>query len=106
MDETAVRSLLDVAARDDEAPPCRVSIPLARRSGRRRLRLLRIYLPGAAPLAAAVAVALVISLPAAIGDGTSRAGDGQSRTSATTPIVAPRTFNPLVPYASFGWLPA
>ena len=106
MDETAVRSILAVGARDDVAPPCRVDVPLARSRGRRRLRLLRVYLPGAAPVAAGVAVALIISLPAALRDSPSGASVRPGRPAATAPIVAPRTFNPLVPYASFGWLPA
>lgn len=107
MDETIVRSLLAVAARDDDAPPCGVSVPMARSRGRRRLRLLRVYLPGAAPVAAGVTVALVIALPAALGGGSSGgARPGPGRVSARAPIVAPRSFNPLVPYASFGWLPA
>src|SRR5215469_2514491 len=105
MDETAVRALLAVAAQDADAPPCGVSVPLARSRGRRRLRLLRVYLPGAAPLAAGVAVALVISLPTALRDGASGTGLRPGRASAAAPIAAPPRFNPLVPYASFGWLP-
>jgi len=106
MDENDVRSALAVAVRDDDAPPCGISIAQARRRGRRRLRLLRIYLPGAAPVAAAVVVALVITLPAALSSGPSgpRARPGPARASA--PTVAPSRFNPLEPYASFGWLPA
>jgi hypothetical protein len=105
MDETTVRSLLTLAARDDDAPPSGVSVPLARRSGRRRLRLLRVFLPGMAPVAAAVAVALVVSLPTALRGSSPGAGTRPARTPVTAPLVAPRTFNPLVPYASFGWLP-
>src|SRR5262245_40003945 len=106
MDETAVRALLAVAAQDDDAPPCGVSVPLARSRGRRRLRLLRVYLPGAAPVAAGVAVALVIALPTALRGGSPVAGARPGSVTATAPAAAPRHFNPLVPYASFGWLPA
>lgn len=106
MDEAAVRALLAVAGQDDDAPPCGVSVPLALSRGRRRLRLLRVYLPGAAPVAAGVVVALVIALPAAVRSSSPEAGAPQVRVTATAPAAAPRHFNPLVPYASFGWLPA
>jgi hypothetical protein len=107
MDESAVRELLDLAVRDDDAPPCQVSVGLARRRGRQRLRLLRVYLPGAAPVAAAVAVGLVLTLSAGLRGGEP-GGSGLSRSTpaAQAPVVAPRSFNPLVPYVSFGWLPA
>jgi hypothetical protein len=107
MDETALRELLDHAAQDYDAPPCQVSVLLARRRGRRRLRLLRMYLPSAAPVAAAIAVALVITLPAGLRHGSAGApGIELPKPAAPAPIVAPHSFNPLVPYASFGWLPA
>jgi hypothetical protein len=106
MDESAVRELLDLAAQDDDAPPCQISVGLARRRGRQRLRLLHVYLPGAAPVAAAVAVALVLTLSAGLGGGSAGGSErDRSKPAALPPIVAPRTFNPLVPYASFGWLP-
>jgi hypothetical protein len=107
MDESAVRELLDLAARDDDAPPCQVSLGLARRRGRQRLRLLRVYLPGAAPVAAAVAVVLVLTLSASLGRSSAGGSDhDRSKPAAQAPIVAPRSFNPLKPFASFGWLPA
>ncbi len=103
MDEPGVRELLQIAAQDDDAPPCRVSVALARRRGGQRLRLLRVYLPGAAPVAAAIAVALILTLSASLRGGSAAE---RSKPAAPAPIVAPRSFNPLVPYASFGWLPA
>jgi hypothetical protein len=106
MDETAVRSLLMVAASDEHAPPCEVSIALARNRGRRRLRLHRVYLPGLAPVAAAATVTLVVTLSAALAGGPSGTSAGSTRPRGAAPTVAPRVFNPLVPYASFGWLPA
>ncbi len=104
MDESAVRELLDLAARDDDAPPCGVSVALARRRGRQRRRLLRVYLPGAAPVAAAIAVALILTLSASLRGGS--AGGSEHERSKPAAPVAPSSFNPLVPYASFGWLPA
>jgi hypothetical protein len=106
MDENAVRSLLMVAASDEDAPPCEISIPLARSRAHRRLRLRRVYLPGAAPVAAAVAVTLVLTLSSVLGGAPGPSALGTVRPRAASPAVAPRVFNPLVPYASFGWLPA
>jgi hypothetical protein len=104
MDESAVRELLLFAAQDDDAPPCQVSLRQARRRGRQRRRLVRVYLPSAAPVAAAIAVALVLTLSSVLSGGASTRV-GPSRPAAAAPTVAPSVFNPLVPYASFGWLP-
>jgi hypothetical protein len=107
MDESAVRELLHLAAQDEGAPPCEVSVRLARRQGGQQRRLLHVYLPGAAPVAAAVAVALVLTLSASLRGGSAGGSEhDRSKPAAPAPIVAPRSFNPLVPYASFGWLPA
>ncbi len=97
MDEAGVRALLARVA-DDPAPPSRVEIAAARQRGRRRIRRHRAAL-AAAPLAAAAAVALVLSgvIPASLGHG---------RGSRQPGPPAPRSrFNPVVPYAAFGWLP-
>jgi hypothetical protein len=107
MDETAVRSLLVAAASDEHASPCEVSIRLARSRGRRRLRLHRVYLPSAAPVAAAVAVTLVVTLSSVLSGGASGGSAlGTARPRQGAPTEVPSVFNPLVPYASFGWLPA
>ena len=98
MDETGVRALLERVA-TDPAPPSRVDIAAARHRGRRRIRWHRAAL-GAAPLAAAAAVALVVVgvIPASLGLGR---GGGLHPGP-----VAPRSrFSPLQPYAAFGWLP-
>jgi hypothetical protein len=99
MDETGVRALLQRVA-DEPAPPSRVDIAAARQRGRRRIRWRRAAL-GAAPLAAAAAVALVVSgaIPASLGLGR---GGGLH----PGPETARSRFDPLVPYAAFGWLPA
>jgi hypothetical protein len=101
LDEKTLSDLFDLVAAD-EAPPCRVSIAAARSRGRRRIRLRRIYLPGLAPVAAAVAVGLVVSLPAGL-----HTGAGSDRGAAHRAVLgtAPTQFSPLLPYASFGWLP-
>jgi len=103
--ENGVRDLLERVAGDD-APPISVSIDRARAAGRRRRRLLRVYLPGAAPVAAAVAVALIAGLSAHLG-GTAAA----SRHHAASRVqhhqrTVPTRFSVQAPYAAFGWLPA
>jgi hypothetical protein len=97
MDEAGVRALLARVA-DDPAPPSRVDIAAARQRGRRRIRRQRGAL-AAAPLAVAAAVALVLSgvIPASLGFGRGGLRPG--------PETAHSRFNPLVPYAAFGWLP-
>jgi hypothetical protein len=101
MDETGLRALLDQVS-NDELPPVRVDIELATRTGYRRLRWRRRYLPGAAPLAAAAAVALIVGLLSATGAGLHR----NSSPSPAAPLrVVPDQFSVLRPYASFGWLP-
>ena len=98
MDEAGVRALLARVA-DDPAPSSLVDVAAARQRGRRRMRRHRAA-RAAAPLAAAAAVALVLSgvIPASLGHG---------RDSRQPGPPAPRSrFNPVVPYAAFGWLPA
>jgi hypothetical protein len=105
LDETAVRDLLDLVASDD-APPSRVNVDLARRQGRRRRRLHRVYLPGAAPVAAAAAVGLIVSLTAGLpGTQLPSRKPPAGRSERTAQITAPSRFSLFVPYASFGWLP-
>jgi len=98
MDEAGVRALLTRVA-DEPAPPSRVDITAARQRGRRRIRRHRVAL-AAAPLAAAAAVALVLSgvIPASLVHGRGSRQPG--------PPVPRSRFNPVVPYAAFGWLPA
>jgi hypothetical protein len=106
LDEAAVRDLLGLVA-TDEAPPSRIDVDFARRQGRRRRRLRRVYLPGAAPLAAAAAVALIAGLTASLsGPGVPSHKPPASRGGRTAQIAAPRQFSLLYPYASLGWLPA
>jgi hypothetical protein len=83
---------------DGEAGTSRVDTALALRRGRVRLRWRRFGL-AAAPVAAAAA-AVIVAL--AVAAGPVRPGAGPP---AAGP-AAPRQFNPLVPYLSFGWLPA
>ena len=95
MIESQVRALFTEIA-DREPARSQVDIQLARRRGRARLRWRRACVAGASVLAAAAVVVL------AVGVGPVRLGSGPP---AGRP-AAPRQFNPLVPYLSFGWLPA
>jgi hypothetical protein len=95
MIESQVRALFAEIA-DREPAPSQVDIQLARRRGRARLRWRRACVAGTSVLAAAAIAAL------AAGVGPVRLGSGLP---ANRP-AAPRQFNPLVPYLSFGWLPA
>jgi hypothetical protein len=102
-----------------EPPPSRVSIEQARRQGRQRLRRRRAGLAGAPVLAVAAIAAVVLagqpapSAPVRAGATTPAASSSPSSSPAssspaggTTPTAAPGRFHPLIPYASFGWLPA
>jgi hypothetical protein len=102
MDEDGLRALLDRVS-DDVLPPVRVNIDLAARTGRRKLRWRHLYLPGAAPLAAAAAVALIVGLLSATGADLHR--NTGSGTNTPLPTV-PSEFSIFESYASFGWLPA
>jgi hypothetical protein len=100
MDEASARALLEQMS-VAKPPPSRVDIGLARRRGGRRLRRRRWGL-AAAPVLAAAAVAAVVlgtgAFPGAVGPGKGNpAQSGQLR--------PPDRFNPLAPYAAFGWLP-
>jgi hypothetical protein len=94
MTEPQIRALFAEIA-DREPAPSRVDIQLARRRGRARRRWRRACVAGTSVLAAAAVVAL------AVGVGLVRLGSGPPAGP-----TAPRQFNPLVPYLSFGWLPA
>src|SRR5690348_25714 len=95
MIESQIRVLFTEIA-DSEPVPSRVDVQLARSRGRARLRWRRACVAGGSVLAAAAVVAL------AVGVGPVRPGPGP----AAAGPAAPRQFSPLVPYVSFGWLPA
>src|ERR1035437_8318204 len=95
MSEEALRTQLERLA-GTEAPPLRVDVGLARSRGRRRLRWRRMGMSSAS-VAAIAAVAFV-------GGGLIQPSSGR-----VNPAVAfratPGSFNPLIQYAAFGWLP-
>jgi hypothetical protein len=81
---------------DGEPAMSRVDTQLAHRRGRARLRRRRAGLAGTPVLAAAVAVIVALTVGAT---------PTRPAPSPATGPAAPREFNPLVPYLSFGWLP-
>jgi len=92
--ESQIRALFTEIA--DGEPACsQVDTRLARRRGRARLRWRRACVAGTSVLAAAAVAALAVVVgPVRLGPGPAAVGP-----------AAPRQFNPLVPYVSFGWLP-
>jgi len=100
-DEGTVRTLLRAIA-DTAEPPSAVDVAAARRRGSRRVWLRRAALPAFA----VVAVAGALTLPRGLLLDHSERTVVPPQPPATSPVVeSPWLFNPLVPYASFGWLP-
>ena len=97
MDESKLRSALRVIASDPE-PPTTVDVAAARSRGRRRQRVRHVV----APVAVALAVAAAAIIPYSVLHAAPRPA---LPPAAPTPAQAPSAFNPLVPYAAFGWLP-
>jgi len=102
--EQDIKSLYDRMA-DMEQPPSSINIPGARRAGRVRLTRRRATAVATPVLAAAavIAIALTTSIQGGL-HGTIQVGLHERQpTGSTQP--APQHFNPLRPYARFGWLP-
>jgi hypothetical protein len=98
MIEDQIRDLFTGIA-SDEPETSRVDGELARRRGRARLRLRRVAAAGTPLLAAATAAAVAVTV------GLAPAHPRPGAATWNGP-AAPRQFDPLVPYLSFGWLPA
>jgi len=102
MDEQEARAILARIYAADIPPP-RISVEAARTSGRRKLRRRRAALSGTP----AVAVAVVALLAGGILPGFHVHQPHQSTPQAAgSPPLPTRAFDPLVPYATLGWLPA
>jgi hypothetical protein len=118
MDEARARALLELAA-GTEAPPTRVNVELARSRGRRKLRWRATGLAAVPVLAALATVGVAVGVPVPFGPGGNAASQRSSAASpgatpathrplssaGRTQVTPPRRFNPLIPYAAFGWLP-
>jgi hypothetical protein len=94
--ESDLRELFERQA-DSPLLPAPVSIPAARRIGRARLHRRRAGTVGGPVLAIAAVVAVLLANPFA----------GNPTRPAPSPgsPVAPKLFNPLVPYAAITWYP-
>jgi hypothetical protein len=101
MDETDVRTMLRGLA-DTVDGSARIDLPLAAQRGRRNRRWRNMRMSGSALAIGAVAgiVAAMVAFP----DARTIVQAPEASTSA--PAAAPAQFDALVPYASFGWLPA
>jgi hypothetical protein len=89
---------------DLDQPPSSISIPGARRAGRVRLTRRRAAAVATPVLAAAAVIAIAVA--ASIQGGLTSIQGGLHPTPPTGSAQrAPQYFNPLRPYARFGWLP-
>ena len=99
MDEAGLQTLLNRLA-DTEPPPTRIDLDAAIARGRRGRRWRRVR-AGVSVLLAAGAVAAVVAVLLVPAQPSAQRPDQQPTDGPT----APTRFNPLVPYAEFGWLP-
>lgn len=105
MPDHDMRTLLhDLADRPE--PASTIDIEAARRSGKRRLWVQR----AAISVAVAAVVALAVAVPEAHFSATGSPASGGATIAPATPgtvnpKTAPHSFNPLVPYAAFGYVP-
>ena len=109
MDDNSVITLL-ASITDPPEPASRVSIAAALRRGRRQ-RLLQVGASAFAVVAVAAAVAvppIILSTNAERSQASASPSSSAARSvkQPAMPSSAPTTFNVLVPYAAFGWLPA
>ena len=110
MDDNSVITLL-TSITDPPEPASRVSIAAALRRGRRQRLLLQV---GASALVVVAVAAAVVAPRIILPSNTERPRASASPSSSAAgsvkqpamPASAPATFNVLVPYAAFGWLPA
>lgn len=107
MVESQLRELYEQLA-SSEPPPSRADVGRAVSQGRRRFRARRAGIASAPVVAAAAVVGVILAVGAAPGIPV-RVGTTPSVGSSprpAQPAQAPSRFNPLIPYGSFGWLPA
>jgi len=97
--ESDIKQLYELMA-GRELPPSKINIPAAHRRGRTMRRRRQAGVIAAPLLAAGAVLAIVLTALSARPHGTE-----PPPASSAAPAVAPRQFNPLIPFASFGWLP-
>ncbi len=98
MTDHDMRTLLHDLA-DVPEPASTVNIAAARRRGKRRLWVQR----AAICATAAAALALAVAVPQAL--FTTTGSPAPAVPGTVNPTTAPPSFNPLVPYAEFGYIP-
>ena len=105
--ESKIRDAFGAIA-DDEQPPTSVSIDAARERGRSLLRWRRFRVTGTPVLAAAAVAAVALGgvLPLGRSDSAGHKQESRQTAPSATAVIAPKRLDPLVPYASFAWLPA
>jgi hypothetical protein len=96
MDNRQWREFMDAAM---GVPPGRVTVAAVRRRVIKR-RVMGLGVPASAALAV---VAVIVSFAGGLG-GSSRPTASRPGGGSQQPV--PALFNPLIPYAAFGWLPA
>jgi hypothetical protein len=97
--ENDLQAMFEWQASSDQ-PPAEISVPAARRRAQVHRRRRRVATIGSPMVAAAAAVAIGLSLSAVSGVAGTK-----PPSTAQHSELAPTQFNPLVPYATFGWMP-
>jgi hypothetical protein len=105
MSDHDMRTLLHDLA-DRKEPGSTIDIAAARRSGKRRLWVRR----GTISAAVAAVVALAVAVPQTLFSATGSPAPGAltiapAASGTVNPKTAPHGFDPLVPYAAFGYVP-
>jgi hypothetical protein len=114
MDENSVSGLLHQVADNYEPLPLFVDVEAARKAGRRRQWAARASASAGVAAAVAVVAAGAVVIPshfraaatAGAASGPAAAVKPSVKKAAASPPVAPKSFNPRVMPATFGWLPA
>ncbi len=106
MVESQLRELYEQLA-SGQPPPSRANVGLAVSRGRSRFRLRRAGIASVPVVAAAAITGVILAVAAAPGipAGVGTAPSVRSSPPPAQLVQAPSRFDPLIPYASFGWLP-
>ncbi|HEX6351395.1 hypothetical protein [Actinophytocola sp.] len=104
MNEQDVRTLLDDLAHTP-APPSQVDVQHAVTTVKRRRRVQAVTSAAASVLVVGLAAGVTYSLIGQSPGNTNSPGSPATLTAAAPVTSAPQRFDPLVQYASYGWLP-
>jgi hypothetical protein len=113
MDENSISGLLHRVADNYEPRPSLVDVEAARKAGRRRQWAASASASVGVAAAVAIVAAGAVVIPshfraahASAASGPAAAAKPAVKKAAASPLVAPKSFNPRVMPATFGWLPA